>query len=44
MLTRERALGGALTTSRLHFPPPGGELAKPEFARRPLVRGTFYRR
>ncbi|GBF91400.1 flagellar associated protein [Raphidocelis subcapitata] len=44
MLSHDRALGGALTTSRLHFPAPGGDLAKPEFARRPLVRGTFYRR
>lgn len=43
-LRRERAAGGLLTTAALHFAPPGGALGKPEFARRPLVRTTFYRR
>ncbi|KAF8071145.1 hypothetical protein HT031_001227 [Scenedesmus sp. PABB004] len=44
MTTHERRLApGQLTTSRLAFAPPSGCLAKPEFARRPLIRDTFYR-
>jgi hypothetical protein len=42
-LSHDRALGGRLTTARLHFQAPG-QLSKPEFARRPLIRDTFFRR
>jgi hypothetical protein len=43
LLSRDRELGGRLTTHRLQFQAPGG-LEKPEFARRPLIRDTFFRR
>jgi hypothetical protein len=43
MLSRERDYNGQLTTSRLHFQPPT-EFDKPEFARKPLIRDTFYRK
>jgi hypothetical protein len=41
-LTTDRALGGQTTSQRLSYPAPE-EFAKPEHARRPLVRDTFYR-
>ncbi len=44
MLSRDRSLGGRLTTQRLHFAAPAAPPPKPEFARRPLIRDTFYRR
>lgn len=42
MLTHDRNLGGQLTTNRLAFTAPT-EFDKPEFARKPLIRDTFYR-
>lgn len=42
MLSHERNLGGQLTTNKLAFSPPT-DFDKPEFARKPLIRDTFYR-
>lgn len=42
-MSHDRSLGGRLTTAGLAFRAPGGQ-AKPEFARRPLIRDTFFRR
>ncbi len=43
MLSMERNLGGQLTTNRMAFGAPT-TFDKPEFARRPLIRDTFYRK
>jgi len=37
MLSRDRHLGGQLTTNALTFTPPN-QFDKPEFARKPLIR------
>lgn len=42
-LTRERQHGGQLTTNTLAYAPPSS-FDKPEFARKPLIRDTFYRK
>ena len=41
-ITRERRMGDALTTTKLAFGAPE-EHIKPEYARKPIVRDTFYR-
>ncbi|WIA11991.1 hypothetical protein OEZ85_012072 [Tetradesmus obliquus] len=43
MLSHERNLGGQLTTNKLAFTAPGS-FAKPEFARKPLIRDSFFRK
>lgn len=43
MLSHERSLGGQLTTNRLAFTPPTS-FDKPEFARKPLIRDSFFRK
>eukprot|EP00877_Chromochloris_zofingiensis_P001293 jgi/Chrzof1/11164/Cz05g26090.t1 len=43
MLSHERNLGGMMTSSKLAFQPPA-DFSKPEFARKPLIRDTFYRK
>ena len=43
MLSTERQYNGQLTSSRLAFQPPSDH-SKPEFARKPLIRDTFYRK
>lgn len=43
VLSKDRTNGGQMTTHLLTFQPPT-EFEKPEHARKPLVRDTFYRK
>ncbi|CAD7700952.1 unnamed protein product [Ostreobium quekettii] len=43
MLSKSRNWGGLLTTSMLAHGPPD-DFTKPQFARKPIVRDTFYRK
>jgi hypothetical protein len=42
-LTKERCAGSLATTAAMAFAAPE-QFAKPEFARKPLIRDTFYRK
>ena len=42
-LSHDRHMGGALTSSLIAFQPPT-EFSKPEFANKPLIQSTFYRK
>ncbi|GFH09316.1 flagellar associated protein, partial [Haematococcus lacustris] len=43
MLSHDRTLGGTMTTHNLTYTPPE-QFVKPEHAKKPLIRETFYRR
>lgn len=43
MLTKDRAVGPNMTTHLLAFAPPV-DFIKPEHARKPLIRDSFYRK
>lgn len=42
-LTHDRAMGEKMTTTNLAFQPPQ-DFVKPEYANKPIIRDTFYRK